>query len=212
MTLRNPHRLAPALLLALCFAGNLSAIADEKGNAVPKPWYAGFDLGWAGHSEAGLDRSKGEYDVSYNTLGGYLSGQYHLPDFYLHGGVGLLRLMTLKVNSVQMAMENRTQWHVPVFLHAYYRVDPIFAIGAGLSHLTETTMYLNGTRVPESSYNHVFVDIAMQLSPKLTHRLKFVFTLVFGVNMVPGRQNVYTVTDLLHVRAQLTAGMQYLLF
>lgn len=193
-------------------AGNLSATTDEKGNAVPKPWYAGFDLGWAGHNEAGLDRSKGEYDVSYNTLGGYLSGQYHFPEFYLHGGLGLLRLMTLRVNSVAMAMENRTQWHVPVFLHAYYRVDPVFAFGAGLSHLTETTMYLNGTEVPKSSYNHVFVDIAMQLSPRLTSSVKLVFTLVFGVNMVPGRQNVYTVTDLLHVRAQLTAGMQFLLF
>lgn len=199
-------------MLCLCLAGPLSAAADEKGNTVPRPWYAGFDLGWAGHNEAGLDRSKGEYDVSYNTLGGYLSGQYHLPDFYLHGGVGLLRLMTLTVNSMTMAMENRTQWHVPVFLHAYYPIDPVFAFGAGLSHLTETTMYLNGKEVPKSSYNHVFADLAMQFSSRLTRRLKLVFTFVIGVNMIPGRQNVYTVTDLLHLRAQLTAGMQYQLF
>ncbi len=212
MTLRNPHRLLAPLLFCLALAGNLDAATDEKGNAVAKPWYAGIDLGWAGHSEAGLDRTKGDYDVSYNTLGGYLSGQYHFPEFYLHGGIGLMRLMTLKVNSIQMAMENRTQWHVPVFLHAYYPVDPVFAFGAGLSHLTETTMYLNGTEVPRSSYNHVFVDVAMQFSPRLSGRVKLVFTFVFGVNMVPGRQNVYTVTDLLHLRAQLTAGMQFLLF
>lgn len=212
MTFRNPHRLFVLLCLTFALAGKLAAEADEKGNATTRLWYAGLDLGWAGHNEAGLDRSKGEYDVSYNTLGGYLSGQYHLPDFYLHGGVGLLRLMTLKVNTVQMAMENRTQWHVPVFLHAYYPVDPIFAIGAGLSHLTETTMYLNGNEVPKSSYNHIFADVAMQLSPKVTSRLKLVFTFVFGINMLPGRQNVYTVTDLLHVRAQLTGGLQLLLF
>ncbi len=209
MTLRYPHRL---LWLWLAVAGQLHAATDEKGNAVSRPWKAGFDLGWAGHNEAGLDRSKGEYDVSYNTLGGFLSGQYRLPDFYLHGGIGLMRLMTLRVNSVAMAMENRTQWHVPVFLHAYYPIDPVFAFGAGISHLTETTMYLNGTAVPKSSYNHLFIDLAMQFSPKLSRRVNLVFTFVFGINMFPGRQNVYTVTDLLHVRAQLTAGLQYLLF
>ncbi len=210
MTKIYPHRF---LLLCLLSVLPVSAATDEKGNvAVKNPWYAGIDLAGAAHSEAGLDRSKGEYDVTYTAFGGSLYAQYHLPDYYIHAGAGLMRLMSLTVNKVSIAMEERTQWHVPVFVHAYYRVDPVFALGTGLTHLTETTMYLHGSAVPKSSYHHLFLDIAMQFTPKISDRLKASVTFVFGVNLVPGRQNVYTVTDLLHLRAVLSIGLLYSVF
>lgn len=201
------------LFAATLYALPLAAAVDEKGNLKPQQaWYAGVDVSGAAHSEAGLDRSKGEYDVTYTTFGGAVSAQYHLPDYYFHAGVGLMRLMSLTVNKVSIAMQDRTQWHLPVFAHAYYRIDPAFAFGAGLTHLTETTMYLKGNPVPASSYSHVFLDIAMQFMPALNDRLKANVTVIFGVNLIPGRQNVYTVTDLLHVRVGLNVGLLYSIF
>ncbi|MFZ5627511.1 MAG: hypothetical protein ACOY5B_00165 [Spirochaetota bacterium] len=184
--------------------------------AEPKPamrqFFFGAGLSVAGHSEEGLDRSKGEYSVSYSALGGAVTAEYHLPDFYLHGGIGLMRLMGLRVNGKSQDMENRVQWHVPVYAHAFYRLDKLVAIGAGLTHLTETRMYLDSQPVPESSYNHLFVDVAIQVRPQLSENLAAVITGVIGLNVIPGRQHTYSVGDLLHLRFQLMAGMVYAAF
>lgn len=177
-----------------------------------RQFFFGAGLSVAGHSEEGLDRSKGEYSVSYSALGGAVTAEYHLPDFYLHGGIGLMRLMGLRVNGKSQDMENRVQWHVPVYAHAFYRLDKLVAIGAGLTHLTETRMYLDSQPVPESSYNHLFVDAAIQVRPQLSENLAAVITGVIGLNVIPGRQHTYSVGDLLHLRFQLMAGMVYAAF
>ena len=199
-----------ALLALAVLPARLSANAfDVRGNAISRTVFAGVEASFAGHSEEGLDRSKGEYSVSYSALGGSLIAEYHLPDYYFHGGIGLMRLMGLRVNGLSQSMENRVQWHVPAYVHVFYRLDKLLAIGAGLTHLTETTMQLNGQPVPESSYNHLFIDAALQVRPQISDRISAVITGVIGLNVIPGRQHTYSVGDLLHLRFQLMAGMVY---
>ncbi|GAB4433482.1 MAG: hypothetical protein OHK0011_16530 [Turneriella sp.] len=207
-------RLLLVNLLFLVSTGLSADFFDEP--AQPKPpvrsVFFGAELAATGHSEAGLDRSKGEYSVSYSTLGGSATAEYHLSEFYFHGGIGLMRLMGLRVNGQSQNMENRVQWHVPLYAHAFYRLDKLVALGTGLTHLTETTMYLNDQPVPESSYNHLFVDAALQLRPRLGENLTAVITGVIGLNVIPGRQHTYSVGDLLHLRFQLMAGIVYAAF
>jgi hypothetical protein len=169
--------------------------------------YIGAEGEFALHSEDGLDKSKGDYSVGYNTLGGSITGQYHFPDFYFAAGLGLMRLMSLRVNGV--SYEHR-QWHVPVYARAYYKLDPMFALGAGLTHLTETTMYLNGEKVPNSSYNQIFLDLALQVSVQMNEKIRFLATPVLGINLIPGRQHTYSVGDLFHVRFACQLGAVYL--
>jgi hypothetical protein len=202
------------VLLLLLPAGLSADFFDEPVEQKPavQPILLGAELAATGHSEEGLDRSKGEYSVSYSTVGGSVTAEYHLPDLYFHGGIGLMRLMGLRVNGQSQSMENRVQWHIPVYAHAFYRIDQLFAVGAGFTHLTETTMRLNGQPVPESSYNHLFIDAALQLRPRLSENLTAVFTGVIGLNVIPGRQHTYSIGDLLHLRFQLMAGMVYAFF
>ncbi len=204
-----------SVLLALFLPAALSAdfFDDaEEPKPAPRSVFLGGEIAAAGHTEEGLDRSKGEYSVSYSALGGSVTAEYHLADFYVHGGIGLMRLMGLRVNGESQNMENRVQWHVPAYAHAFYPLDKMLALGAGLTHLTETTMYLNGQKVPESSYNHLFIDAALQARPRLSENLNAVITAVVGVNVIPGRQHTYSVGDLLHLRFQLMAGMVYAAF
>lgn len=202
------------VLLLLLPAGLSADFFDEPVEQKPavQPILLGAELAATGHSEDGLDRSKGEYSVSYSTVGGSLTAEYHLPGFYVHGGIGLMRLMGLRVNGQSQRMQNRVQWHIPVYAHAFYRIDQLFAVGVGFTHLTETTMYLNDQPVPESSYNHWFIDAALQLRPGLSEKLTAVITGMIGLNVIPGRQHTYSVGDLLHLRFQLTAGMVYAFF
>jgi len=198
------------VLVFLPAAAPAEFFVDAAGpNSVERPLSLGGELAVAGHSEEGLDRSKGEYSVSYSALGGSLVAEYHLPDYYFHGGIGLMRLMGLRVNGLSQSMENRVQWHVPLYVHAFYRLDKLFSLGAGLAHLTETTMQLNGQSVPESSYNHLFLDAALQVRPQLSERISAVITGVIGLNVIPGRQHTYSVGDLLHLRFMLMAGLVY---
>lgn len=207
--------LARLLLVSLLLPGALSAdFFDEP--VPPKPSVRQVSLGAglavAGHTEDGLDRSKGEYSASYAALGGSVTAEYHLPEFYFHGGVGLMRLIGLRVNGESQKMQNRVQWHVPVYVHAFYRFDKLLALGAGLTHLTETRMYLNDQPVPESSFNHLFIDAAIQVRPGLSDNLTALITGVIGLNVLPGRQHTYSAFDLLHLRFQLNAGMVYTIF
>lgn len=200
------------LLTLAILPARLSANAfDVRGNATSRTVFAGLEASVAGHTEEGLDRSKGEYSASYSALGGSLIVEYHLPDYYFHSGIGLMRLMGLRVNGLSQSMENRVQWHVTVYGHAFYRLDKLLAIGVGLTHLTETTMQLNGQSVPESSYHHLFIDAALQIRPQINDRIFAVATGVIGLNVIPGRQHTYSVGDLLHLRFQLLAGMVYAL-
>jgi len=204
------------LVLALLFLPTALAaeffVDPAESKPVPRSVFLGGEISVAGHSEEGLDRSKGEYSVSYSALGGSVTAEYHLADVYFHGGVGLMRLMGLRVNGLSQSMENRVQWHVPAYAHAFYRLDKLLALGAGLTHLTETRMYLDSQPVPESSYNHLFIDAALQVRPKLSENLNAVITAVVGINVIPGRQHTYSVGDLLHLRFQLMAGMVYAAF
>lgn len=204
-------RFATALAVVLStIAPNTIAASDAKDN--PNRWYVGIDIAGAAHDEEGLDSSKGTYSVSYSSLGGMLNAQFVLPEYYFEGGVGLLRLMSLTVNSAAIDMTTRVQWHVPFYGYAFYRISPIFAMGGGLTHLTETTMFLNGSAVPNSSYNHIFLDMAAELTPEISERLKIKVMLIGGLNLIPGRQHTYSVFDLLHVRLQLNVGVLYRLF
>lgn len=204
-------RFASALVVVLsAIAPHSIAASDAKDN--PKRWYVGIDIAGAAHDEQGLDTSKGAYSVSYSSFGGMLNTQFVLPQIFFEGGVGLLRLMSLTVNSAAIDMSVRTQWHVPFYGYAFYRIAPIFAMGGGLTHLTETTMFLNGSAVPDSSYNQLFLDMAAELTPEINERLKIKLLLVGGLNLIPGRQHTYSVFDLLHVRLQLNVGVLYRLF
>lgn len=195
---------------------------DERGNTVLKPvtepvdlsrkFHAGAEFAATAHSEEGLDKSKGDYSVSYGTLGGSLVARYDLTDFFLQGGVGLMRLTSLTVNALKIDMQNRVQWHVPVYVHLHYKVFPVFNLGLGLTHLTETTMYVNSVAAPESSYNHIFADGLMQVTPQLAENLTMIVTVVLGVNLIPGRQHTYSVGDLLHIRVQANIGLIYAAF
>lgn len=186
---------------------------DEKGNPIERNYFwLGLEGSLTAHSEDGLDRTKGEYAVSYSTLGGSVVGQYHFGDFFFHGGIGGMKLLGLRVNGTSIEMKNRTQWHIPVFLHAYYKIDELVAVGAGLTHLTETTMYLDGAKVPDSSYNQIFLDAALQLRPRLNERVRLTVTAIMGLNLIPGRQHTYSVGDLLHLRFQLNLGAVYALY
>lgn len=150
--------------------------------------------------------------MSYGTVGGSVVARYDLSDFFLQGGVGLMRLTSLTVNAVKIEMNGREQWHVPVYAHLYYSVFPVFNIGFGLTHLTETTMYVNSVAAPESSYSHLFADGAMQVAPRLAENLTMTVTAVLGINLVPGRQHTYTIGDLLHIRVQVNIGLLYAAF
>lgn len=218
-------KISIAFLLLTFSTGAASAQVaktDERGNTVPKvpaepvdlsrKFHAGLEFAAAAHNEEGLDKSKGEYSVSYGTLGGSLVARYDLADFFLQGGVGLMRLTSLTVNSVQIDMQKREQWHVPVYARMHYKVFPLFNLGLGLTHLTETTMYVNSLPAPESSYNHIFADGVMQLTPQLAENLSMMVTVVLGVNLVPGRQHTYSVGDLLHIRLQANIGLLYAVF
>lgn len=174
--------------------------------------FLGGQLAATGHVEEGLDSSKGEYSVSHSSLGGSVIGEYHLSEFYAQAGIGLMRLTGLRVNGYSQSMQNRVQWHVPVFVHAYCPLGRYWALGAGFTHLTETRMYLNAQAVPESSFHHLFLDTALQVRPQVMENLFAVITAIVGLNLIPGRQHTYSVGDLLHLRFQLMAGMVYATF
>lgn len=204
-------------LFFLLFAFEISAqgiLYDERGNirAAKTPanqFYAGAEASILRHFEEGLDHTKGEYSVGYTTLGGSVTAQYHFPDFYFDAGVGMMTLLALKVNDVKVDMSNRTQWHLPFYGHIFYKVDPLFALGAGITHLTELSMYIDSQKIPNSSYHHIFVDIAAQFSIPVHDRLVMTITPIVGLNVLPGRQNVYSVGDLLHVRLQFNLGILF---
>lgn len=208
------YAIIPVFCLLSAAAFGVQVTYDERGNArapqqVQSRLLVGLETSLTPHLEEGLDHTKGSYSVSYLTWGGSLTAQYHFTEFYLDAGVGMMRLLSLKVNDLKIDMSNRTQWHLPFYAHAYYKLDPIFALGTGLTHLTELPMYVDSQKVPDSSYHHIFVDVAAQLTPEISPDLKLVFTALVGLNMIPGRQNVYSVGDLLHVRFQFNAGMLY---
>lgn len=121
----------------------------------------------------------------------------------------MMTLLALKVNDVKVDMSNRTQWHLPFYGHIFYKVDPLFALGAGITHLTELSMYIDSQKIPNSSYHHIFVDIAAQFSIPVHDRLVMTITPIVGLNVLPGRQNVYSVGDLLHVRLQFNLGILF---
>lgn len=219
---------ATLVILFFVLAARVGAQADERGNIIAgqqpavdsknegntmgRRFLAGAELSAISHAEEGLDRSKGEYSVSYSTLGGSLVVRYDFPDFFLQGGLGLMRVMSLTVNSLKVDMAGRVQWHVPVYAHIYYRIFPIFNIGTGITHLTETTLYVNGTPAPETSYNHLFLDGALQLAPRIAENVTMIVTATIGLNLIPGRQHTYSVGDLLHLRVQLNLGALYHVF
>jgi hypothetical protein len=187
---------------------------DERGNLLQvsgddRKFYAGAEAAISRHIEEGLDHTKGEYSVAYTTLGGSVTAQYHFSDFYFDAGVGMMKLLALSVNSVKIDLSNRTQWHLPFYAHAFYKLDPMFALGAGMTHLTELSMYVDSQKVPNSSYNHIFIDLAAQVSVPLDHSFVLTFTPVIGINVIPGRQNVYSVGDMLHLRLQFNVGILF---
>jgi hypothetical protein len=212
--MRHPMLKHLALLSCTLFCVGQILPVDERGNIakVENKFRVGADAAVTFHSEAGLDSSKGEYGVSDTTFGGSALAQYHFQDFYLEGGVGIMRLLSLTVNGTKVDMANRVQWHIPVFARGYYKLTSFMGVGVGLTHLTETTMYLNSNPVPNSSYHHIFLDLAAQVTPQLNDKLWIVFTFIFGLNMIPGRQHTYSVGDLLHVRAQFNVGAAFALF
>lgn len=201
-----------AALLGLLPVGAYANAFDIRPEKKEKKFFAGLEAALTAHTEEGLDSSKGDYSVSYSTFGGSTVAQYYFDDFYLQGGVGLVRLLALNINNVKIDMSNRVQWHVPLYLHAYYRVHPVFGLGAGFTHLIETTMYLNSQAVPDSSYSQLFLDLAAQVKPQLNDSLTMLLTAVVGLNLIPGRQHVYSVGDLLHVRFHFNLGLVYAVF
>lgn len=184
----------------------------KKAPVLVRTFYFGAEVAFTGHTEEGLNRSQGDYSVGYSTLGGCITAEYDTGDFFVHGGVGLVRLMGLSVNGQSQSMRDRVQWHVPVYAHAYFRLDRAWALGAGLTHLTETRMYLNSQPVPDSSFNHLFLDAALQVRPQLGEYLTGVITAAVGINLIPGRRHTYSAGDLLHLRFGLMAGVVYAAF
>lgn len=205
--------LVPAAVSADFFDGDVPLPQKTAAEKKTKPLLLGLDLAWSGHVEEGLDRSKGEYSTSYAALGGFFGVEYHeWSEFFLRGGLGIMRLTGLRVNSRSQSMESREQWHVPFYVHAFYKIDELFAVGMGFTHLIETTMYLNSQPVPQSSFNHIFLDLVLQVRPRVGEKLQAIFTGIIGLNLIPGRQNTYSVFDLLHLRFQIMAGVGYSLF
>jgi len=201
-----------AIYLVVAIISPLLAV-DERGNALPRRFSAGIESSLLAHNEEGLDKSKGEYSVSYTTFGGSLIARYEFPDFYIQGGIGAMRMLSLTVNTIKVDMSNRRQWHFPaLYAHAYFKVFSFFNLGLGLTHLTEATVYVDGAPVPESSYNQIFADAAVQFTPRLTENLTMTIGGVLGLNLIPGRQHTYSVGDLLHLRVQLNLGVLYALF
>ncbi len=203
----------PALLVVSAL-GATPGKYDERGNVLQgggseTKFYLGAEAAITRHIEEGLDHTKGEYSVGYTTLGGSLTAQYHFPDFYFDAGVGMMKLLALSVNDVKIDLSNRSQWHLPFYAHAFYKIDPMFAVGTGITHLTELSMYVDSQKVPDSSYNHIFIDLAAQVSVSLNSSFVLTFTPVVGINVIPGRQNVYSVGDLLHMRLQFNVGLLY---
>lgn len=207
--LRSILRAGAILLLPTAIYANAF---DLRAESREKKFFAGVETSVALHLEEGLDSSKGQYSVNYSAFGGSAFAQYYFDDFYLQAGVGLMRLLALTINDVKIDMTNRVQWHVPFYLHAYYKLHPIFGLGTGFTHLTETTMYLNSQAVPNSSYNQLFLDVAAQLKPRLDDSLTLLVTTVIGLNLIPGRQHVYSVGDLFHMRFQFNLGLMYAIF
>lgn len=208
------YAIIPVFCLLSAAVSGVQGTYDERGNArvpssAPPRLLVGLATSLTPHLEEGLDHTKGSYSVSYLTWGGSLTAQYHFTEFYLDAGVGLMRLLSLKVNDLKIDMSNRTQWHLPFYAHAYYKLDPLFALGTGITHLTELPMYVDSQKVPDSSYHHIFIDVAAQITPEINPDLKLVFTALVGLNVIPGRQNVYSVGDLLHLRFQFSAGILY---
>jgi hypothetical protein len=142
-------RLLCALLLCSFYTVlDANAFDVRPENNREKKFFAGAEASVAVHMERGLDSSKGQYFVDYSAFGGSAFAQYYFDDFYFQAGLGLMRLLALTINDVKIDMTNRVQWHVPFYLHAYYKIHPVFGLGTGLTHLTETTMYLNSQAVP----------------------------------------------------------------
>lgn len=185
---------------------------DVRGNKLTKDFFVGAEMAGTAHSETGLDTSKGRYSTSDTTLGLSVVAQYHLTEYYFQSGIGLMYLMAQKINELSIDMTGRTQWHVPLYLHGYYKLHPYFAAGAGLTYLIETSLRVNGTSAPDTSYAHTFLDLAGQFTAPVNADLKLNLTVIVGLNLFPGRQNVYTVGDLLHVRFQLNVGLAYGIF
>lgn len=137
--------------------------------------------------------------------------QYHFSEYYFIANVGLMRLMSQTVNSKSIDMNARTQYHVPVSLWALWKALKGFGLGFGFTHLTETTLYLRGEPVPESSYHQLFADLLLQLNPRITQDLRLNVAAIWGLNLMPGRQHIFTPTDLFHYRLQLQVGLLFAL-
>lgn len=173
------------------------------------PIYIGSALGVISHIEDGLDKSKGEYSARYTTVGGNFSVEYHWLPFIFEGVLGLQKLVQLSVNSFSIDMAERTQWHIMFSLNSYYKVASSFALGVGLTNLTETPMYVHGVEVPESSFLHLFLDVAARYTPSITENLFLNVTGILGLNLLPGRRVTYSPFTLLHTRFQINLGVLY---
>jgi len=185
---------------------------DVRGNAIENTFHIGLEISGIANSETGLDSSKGSYSASNTLLGGGLIARYDIDEFYLQAGLGASNLMAQKVNELSIDMTGRTQWHIPFYAYAFYKLHRFFGAGTGFSHITETTLCVDGTPAPDSSFHHIFLDIAGQFQAKINDAMRMHVTLVTGVNLIPGRQNVYTIGDLLHLRFQANIGATYAVF
>lgn len=185
---------------------------DERGNKIhPKLWL-GLLGNFNSHFEKGLDSTKGDYSASYLSAGGVLTAQYFFDDNYLAGGFGFDRLLTLAVNDFALDMQSREQWHIPFFLRGFFPLADSFAIGAGLTYLTETVMYLNGQRASEKTYAQFFLDLALEYRYCFAEKWCALATAIAGVNLYPGRQHTYSPGDLFHSRLELNLGILYALY
>ncbi|HRP68014.1 MAG TPA: hypothetical protein PLY93_00580 [Turneriella sp.] len=176
------------------------------------PIYVGVALVLAKHLEEGVDQSKGDYHVGYTAFGGALSGEYEYHAFLFQGAFTFMRLFQMNVNGYSIDMRERTQWHLLFSANMFYSIYPSMALGVGLTHLTETSMYVNDTKVADSSFQHIFLDIAARYMPRLTDKMNLDIAAVVGLNMLPGRRHTYSIFDLVHARFQINVGVRYRVF
>ncbi|MCX7632458.1 MAG: hypothetical protein N2Z22_03900 [Turneriella sp.] len=190
-----------------------SLCAEEDPQAFCKPCRVGAILGYGGHNEWGMDKSKGSYSANYQTPLAQLLAEFHYhPEFYVRAAAGGARLTALSVNGTAQPMEHRVQYHLLLSGYAFYQAWPHLALASGLSYLYETTMYLHDRPVPESAFHHLFWDFAGEVRAPVVPSLDAVFGVVLGINTLPGRRHTYLPWDLLHLRWQLHAGAVFALF
>ncbi len=207
------HRFAfCCVLFVAANAALFSYRTDERGNKVSPKLWVGLVGNFNSHFEKGLDSTKGDYSASYLTAGGVLAAQYFFEDYYLAGGFGFDRLLTLAVNDFALDMQSREQWHVPVFLRGFLPLTESFAVGAGFTYLTETIMYLNGQSASEKAYAQLFLDLALDYRYCFAEKWCALASGIVGMNLYPGRQHTYSPGDLFHSRLELNLGALYALY